>query len=425
MNPTRTIVFLAIMMVWASGCMRRELIQTPNLYLGGNIDPFQFCPPDLRNNCVEILYATDRLPVDRKGGGQEYGYLRSPSLAFGRCTVEIGEDVPWPVLEKNSRIRRRDVSLPLSVQSIFELGRFPDTPIPLVMRGKVLEDDPGVQSRYEKAANLFRSELSRRLAETPCKEVYVFVHGYDNTFEDSVFVMADLWHFLGRKGIPIVYSWPAGRGGGIRGYNYDRESGEFTILHLKNFLKLLGSYPGIEKVHLLAHSRGTDVLESAIRELLINVRASGEDPLQILNVADLTLAAPDLDLEVYQQRMVGERVGQGLNRITIYVSEEDKALGFATWLFSGIKRIGRLAYRDLSPELKKRLEQTSNAALVDAKIHSGFIGHSYFYSDPAVSSDLILMMGYDRDPGASNGRPLIPVGPNFWRIEKGYPYLKD
>ncbi len=419
------ILLFVLIPVWVSGCAKRELIQTPNLFLDGKIDPFTACPPAARNNCVDILYATDRLLVDRKGEGQEYGYQRSPSLAFGRCIVEIGKDVPWPVLEKNSRTQKRDVSLPLSIQSIQELGRFPDTPIPLVKTGDDLEEDPKIQARHEQVANIFRSEISRRLAKTPCKEVYVFVHGYNNTFDDSIYVMADLWHFLGRKGIPIVYSWPAGRGGRVRGYNYDRESGEFTILHLKNFLRLLGSCPEIEKVHLLAHSRGTDVLMSAIRELLIKVRASGEDPHQVFKVADLNLAAPDLDLEVFTQRMVGERVGQGINKITIYVSEEDKALGISSWLFAGIKRVGRLAYEDLTPDLKKRLKQSDTSSIVDARIHSGFIGHSYFYSDPAVSSDLILMMGYGRAPGASNGRPLIPVGPNFWRIEKGYPNLAN
>jgi hypothetical protein len=71
------------------------------------------------------------------------------------------------------------------------------------------------------------------------------------------------------------------------------------------------------------------------------------------------------------------------------------------------------------------LSQVSDAAIVDARVKSGFIGHSYFYSDPAVSSDLIHMMGYERVPGASNGRPLITVGSNFWSIEKGYPYRNN
>ncbi len=422
-RQARWIVLIAVIMVWVSGCAHRELIQTPNLFLNQKIDPFQFCPPEARNNRVEIFYATDRFPIDRKGGGQEYSYFRSPSLAFGRCSVDIGKDVSWPDLERNSRIQKRDVSLPLSIQSILEVGRFPSTPIPFVKSGQGLIEDPRILAEKKKVDDKLRTEVSRMLSVTPCKEAFVFVHGYNNTFEDAIYVMADIWHFLGRKGIPIVYTWPAGRGGRVRGYNYDRESGEFTIYHLKDFIRTLVSCPEIEKIHYLAHSRGTDVLSSAMRELIIEARAAGMDTQATLKTADFTLAAPDLDLEVFTQRMIAERLGQGLGRVTLYVSEEDKALGFSAWLFAGIRRVGRITFEDLTPGLRKRLEQNRGAAVVDARVKSGFIGHSYFYADPAVSSDLILMMGYGRAPGADNGRPLIPVGPNFWRIEKDYPYM--
>ncbi len=418
------LVLLAAFSILEPGCGQRQLIQTPNLFLDRRFDPFIACPAEARNNRVEILYATDRLPVERKGGGQEYGYLRSRSLAFGRCVVEIGENLPWPVVEENSRLAKRNVSMPLTVQSIREIGRFPDTPFPFIRRGEAFEDDPAVAARNEQASQAFRSEVSRRLSGTACKEAFVFVHGYNNTFEDSVYVMADLWHFLGRKGLPVVYSWPAGRGS-LRGYNYDRESGEFTFLHLKQFIQLLASCPDIEKIHFLAHSRGTDVLTSALREVILEARSAGENPEEAIKISDLTLAAPDFDIEVFTQRMLGDRLGYEVGEMTIYVSEEDRALGLSTWLFRGIKRVGKVTFGELPPDLKRRLGQNSSAAMIDARGSPGFVGHSYFYSDPAVSSDLILLMGYGRKPGAENGRPLIPVGPNFWRIEKGYPLSRN
>ena len=42
--------------------------------------------------------------------------------------------------------------------------------------------------------------------------------------------MAEFWHFLGRLGVPLKYTWPAGRPG-LNGYSYDRESSEFTVNH--------------------------------------------------------------------------------------------------------------------------------------------------------------------------------------------------
>ena len=70
-----------------------------------------------------------------------------------------------------------------------------------------------------------RQAIRQRLGLTSRKAVYVYIHGFNNTFEDGVFVIAQLWHFLGRQGVPMLYTWPAGAGGGLRGYTRDRESG--------------------------------------------------------------------------------------------------------------------------------------------------------------------------------------------------------
>ena len=47
-------------------------------------------------------------------------------------------------------------------------------------------------------------------------------------------------------------------------------------------------------------------------------------------------------------------------------------------------------------------------------------GHSYFRNAPTVSSDLILMLRDDLDPGPP-GRPLESLGFKFWRVPPGYP----
>src|SRR5205814_729751 len=99
--------------------------------------------------------------------------------------------------------------------------------------------------------NRFDELLRKRLAQTDHKDVYIFVHGYNNTFQDGIFRAGEVWHFMGRVGVPISYSWPAGLGG-IRGYAYDRESGEFTVSHLRHFLKAVADCPDVERVHVVA-----------------------------------------------------------------------------------------------------------------------------------------------------------------------------
>ena len=118
--------------------------------------------------------------------------------------------------------------------------------------------------------------MARRIAAAPRKEVVLFVHGYANTFEDAAFSMADLCHFFGREFVCGIFSWPAGGSRGMMaGYNVDRESGEFAVQHLKQTIRLIAQTPGVERIHLMAHSRGTDVLASALRELNIEAYVAG------------------------------------------------------------------------------------------------------------------------------------------------------
>ena len=77
------------------------------------------------------------------------------------------------------------------------------------------------------------------------------------------------------------------------------------------------------------------------------------------------------------------------------------------------------------PESKQEevraLRKITNVDFVDFEGKADPHGHSYFSTNPAVSSDLILLLRYGRAPGAENGRPLLHLGANFWRIKEDYP----
>lgn len=334
--------------------------------------------------------------------------------------MEVGRDIPYEKLVELSPILRHTVSLPLAIKSVHELGRFPQIPFQLMEgpHGKV--DDPVALELDAALTTAFQAHVKRRLSGTDRKAAFVFIHGYNNSFADAAYVMAELWHFLGREGVPIFYSWPAGIGS-LRGYNYDRESGEFTNFHLKQFLRRLAAIPELEEIHLISHSRGTDVITTALRELFIESRAAGRDPNDDFRIKNLILAAPDLDLEVASQRISAEKVPMGVGRTTLYTSGSDRALGLADWLFMSAQRLGRLLPGDLSESMEENLKHFDGINLIRVTSKTSFIGHGYFHSDPAVCSDLILLMRDGRAPGAEHGRPLIPTGPNMWELPYGYP----
>ncbi len=405
-----------------AGCAGRQLMPTPNLYAQGTTDPFADVAPELRTTTVDLMYVTDRGPEAKPDGSLRYGYKRSRSIAYGSCTVRIGkDDLDWETLVHNSRVSKRDVSLPIRVVELEEKGRFPVTPFRLVKTAGEWQYDPAIEAEVQEKAAAFYDELDRRLALTSHKEVFIFVHGFNNSLDYAACTLADLWHFMGRVGVPVLYTWPAGHPGLLRGYNYDRESGEFTVYHLKQFLRALVKHPEVDGINILAHSRGTDVTTAAIRELVIETRAEGRDVREHLKIRNLNLAAADLDFEVTSQRLGAELVWFVPDRMTIYVSETDKALGLADWLFASVGRIGQTQYDDLNDDQKRMLELMETLDVIDARVKGGSFGPDNFHSSPAVSSDLILLIRDHRPPGAANGRPLGEVGPHWWVITKEYP----
>lgn len=58
------------------------------------------------------------------------------------------------------------------------------------------------------------------------RRVMVFVHGFNNTFEDSVYRFAQIVHDSGAEVAPVIFTWPSR--GSVFDYNYDKESTNYS-----------------------------------------------------------------------------------------------------------------------------------------------------------------------------------------------------
>jgi esterase/lipase superfamily enzyme len=191
---------------------------------------------------------------------------------------------------------------------------------------------------------------------------------------------------------------------------------------LKQFLRLLLSCEEVERVHLVAHSRGTDVLTTALRELVLEERGRTGGSLARLGVvANLVLAAPDLDVQVVGQRVAAEHLNTAVGRFTIYVCQEDRAINLSNWLFEGVRRLGVLSPGDLTKKQLRSVAKAENTHVIDVQGGAGFLSHGYFYENPAASSDLLLLLREDCDPAVGGVRPLEPLIEQFWVLEEDYP----
>jgi esterase/lipase superfamily enzyme len=358
----------------------------------------------------------------------EYGYERSASLAFGSTVVDLGEDISWEQLLEASRTQKRLKDIPLKRRELHEIVRGPDAPIPYTEVDGVIVEDPEYLAKRNAAADVFRQVMVKQLAKSPRKEVFIYVHGFHNDLNDAVFAMAELWHFLGRIGVPIVYTWPAGHPG-LFGYTYDRESSEYTVFHFRQLIALIASFPEVEKINIIAHSRGTDVAVTALRELTLLSRGAGINPREKYKIHNFVLAAPDLDAQVASQRIIGDHLAWSADRFTVYTSPADKAIGWSDRIFSSPKgRIGTLQVEEMTETSRAAMERgNANLAVINfwsatdkSDSDADSFGHSYFRNAPTVSSDLIIMLRDDVDPG-SPGRPLEYLGSKFWRVPPGYP----
>ena len=56
----------------------------------------------------------------------------------------------------------------------------------------------------------------------PKRRALVFVHGYNNRFDDAVFRFAQLVHDTNAAVVPVLFTWPS-RANALS-YGYDRES---------------------------------------------------------------------------------------------------------------------------------------------------------------------------------------------------------
>jgi len=410
-----------------TGCAaQRPMMPTPHVYAEGIEEPYaETLPGDLRTAKVEILYATDRSPSPRSDGRLDYGIERSYALAVGGASVNIGGDATWAQLVQDARSGIRTDTLYLDIPTVTELARTPAFPTPYTIVDGLPVVDAGAQREVDEVAAVVERKLRERLDRSPRKEILLYVHGVANTFDDALYTTAELWHYMGREFVPVAYTWPAGKGGALRGYTYDRESSEFTVFHFKRFLDWLGRLPDVTGIHIVSHSRGTDVVMTGIRELVTEARARGERPRERYKLRNVVMAAPDINVEIAMMRSASEFFGVGMDRLTFYTSPRDQAIGIAEFLFSGGLRLGQLNFASAGTTIKDLASRTGGDQTVVeyTGTRGGAYGHDYFRMNPAVSSDLVLTVRYGRKPGAENGRPLHHEAGAFWTI--GDDYLLD
>ncbi len=103
------------------------------------------------------------------------------------------------------------------------------------------------------------------------RPVLIFVHGFNNGFDDGVYRLTQIAHDTGYSGTPVLFSWASA--GKTTGYIYDKESANAARDDLEATLKML-SKTRAKSIDIIAHSMGTWVTMEALRQLAITAISS-------------------------------------------------------------------------------------------------------------------------------------------------------
>lgn len=297
--------------------------------------------------------------------------------------------------------------------------RFEATPLPYARTDGALTHLQEALDVYDAQAARFQAVIADEIAQTGNRSLLVYVHGFNNDFEDSLTTLANLWHFAGRESVPVSFTWPAGNGIGPLGYFRDRDAGVFSVHHTKEFLRMLAEMPEVDSIDIIAHSRGTDVVTTALRELMIEARGAGIHPKLMLKTGTFIMAAPDLDVDIVRQRLQAERFSEAFEQINLYINPNDGALRLSAYLTQSV-RLGALNNEDFAEGELQLLRKEGLVHFIRVENVRGGFGHAYFRDNPAVLSDVVLALRTRAFPGGTL-RPLEQDGDGVWVLHPNYP----
>ncbi len=434
----RTFAWMSAVMLTVavvSGCATkpRQLMPTPLVYQEPNGQVlFEQIAASQQRPEVDLLFITNRAAQEDPESALPYGQTRRRGMVFGSAQVRMVPAIDWETLQDQSRLAERTREVALVLGDVDEMGAFPREPYKILStpqgtRGR----DPVEMREFAETKAAFQGEIQRRLAISPKKEVMLYVHGFNETFATSAFTAAELCHFFGREQVCSFFTWPASSTGNfLISYTTTTESAEYAVDHLKKTLRMIAATPGLERIQLLAHSRGTAVLLNALRELMIESIAAGVDPAEAYRIYNLVLLSPDIDVDIAGQKITGfvsdpdltmawpdDALPRLLNgRLTIYASPDDRALLVSRILFRSRNRVGQLRPEDIAPEMQIYF---ANLGRIDLITFTGkrtdLFGHSYFTTNSRVSSDLVQLIRFGKGPGDPE-RDLLRTGAATWEF---------
>lgn len=311
-----------------------------------------------RHDWVHLYFATSRDTTNSSRAADAFGKRRSDKLTYGAVDISIPADHRWAKLESPSVWK-------------FEWDANPK-------RHVVMAD--GFQVLTEAG---LKSELVRRAGAFNKPGVLLFIHGFNNSFEEAAQRAAQLTYDLAFPGPTILYSWPSN--GDVISYMSDEEKAATAWRQMATVLEQLTSLGPDVPIYIVAHSMGNRVFTQGMAELLR--RRPGADRV----VKQVVLASPDIGEQEFRERWLFDLKSASPPRYTLYASNQDLPVAVSSWLH-GERRLGS---GGSSIAVFSGLDSIDASAITEEWFG---LSHSYFGDNSTVMSDLFLVIHQGIEP---------------------------
>ena len=302
---------------------------------------------------VRVFYGTNRAPTGDVKPALFYGKGRG-ELQYGYLNVTIPQIHVEAELE--TQPRWAEYTFVLSEASMRRRYVLLDQVTPLA------KDD-------------FVRALRQQIKDSPSKDLFIFVHGFNNTFEDAARRAAQMAYDLDFDGTPILYSWPSQ--GSTTAYAVDEAAVGISGRKMADFLETVVAQSGAERIHVLAHSMGNRALIEALQTYLAK---RAPDKRQHI-FGQIVFTAPDVDRDYFIDAI--ESLRGAAERVTLYASGNDHALHYSQWVH-GAPRAGTAG--DVIIKLAGLDTIDMSAVPADA------LGHSYFAANSGAIYDIFRIL---------------------------------
>ncbi len=323
---------------------------------------------------ITVLLATTRRSVSSDRPGERYGPDDGDSLQFAAVSVNVPS------------YRARGTG---------------ELPRPGTLRDNALTYRPDPQKDFFVTSTIpvdsarFVQRLSADLALSRSRDLLVFVHGYNVSFEDAAVRAAQVVADLNFDGSVLLFSWPSAAS--VTAYVRDQQSARNAGYQLLRVLRNHAVAAQPDRLSLLAHSMGAEVAGKAL------TLTSPADPTPHLN--QIVLAAPDVDARVFKREIL-PRLATHAEHITLYASSDDDALR-ASRLVNGAGRLG------LGGD---SLVVVDGMDTIDAsRVTADVLGHTLF-GNQGFLADLAVLLADGKSPAERRLLPAKKDGLTFYRF---------